>query len=178
MSINDANPAFRRLRIEDVKKIKDMINRNYKYMEEFYNPKIHRTTTKIIKSMLQDSRYLPCIMTLPSEGDRNEEIAGFFSLIMLEKQKAEISLVNVATQFRGVHLGEQLMNFAEAMAKEKGVKILEIHVIEGATKLVQWYEKLGFKKRKRQHWTEVETKERFNEAYQDFHFLLMEKKVA
>lgn len=71
-------------------------------------------------------------------------IAGYYSLVWLDKGRCELSNLCVLPKYRHSAIGSALLEDAVKRAKEKGCTVMEIGIVEENTQLRSWYESKGF----------------------------------
>jgi ribosomal protein S18 acetylase RimI-like enzyme len=86
----------------------------------------------------------PNQVTIQVARNEKNEIVGFGTVIIIHKSAAKIEDLYVDSDYRGQKIGEKLMNQMNEWITKKKVKTVELTVIKGNEKVIQFYEKLGF----------------------------------
>ena len=74
----------------------------------------------------------------------NEEIIGFYSILMKNEQECELGSLCVLPEHRHRRIGTLMLADAFSRAKNAGFSKMNISIIEENTRLRQWYESKGF----------------------------------
>jgi len=70
---------------------------------------------------------------------------GYLALVPnIVAQNMMISKIYVDSDFRGLNLGSQLLDFSIENAKERGLKLIWLTVNKDNSKSIKWYQKKGF----------------------------------
>lgn len=77
------------------------------------------------------------------------DIAGLIVLRPLPERRLLIENVAVDQQRRGHGLGRELMAFAEAEARARGLRELRLYTHEAMTENIEWYGRLGWEEYER-----------------------------
>lgn len=134
----------------DAQRISELINEAYFSLEGFRDPiNGARTDIKLIESLLGSPNiilYVLKVVTLEGDAKKTDSIAS--TILYTKKSDTEASIGPFATSkgYRGQKIGKQLLDRVTIVAKESGIKKLTLGVAHINSKLMDYYESLGFKR--------------------------------
>ena len=76
--------------------------------------------------------------------EENGQLAGFYSLHMVENRGCELCNLSVLPAYRHRGIGEKLLRHAFAVAKDAACSVMYLSMVEENQLLRRWYESFGF----------------------------------
>lgn len=137
---------FRKAKIEEIATIVQLLANDPlgKEREDFSDPLPQVYRSAFEKIDLDPNQNL---IVLENE---SEEIVGTFQLSFLQYLtyqggiRAQIEAVRIRQEYRGLGLGEKLIQYAIELAKEKGAHVVQLTTDKKRPAAINFYEKLGF----------------------------------
>ena len=74
----------------------------------------------------------------------NDEIIGYYSLLLQDNKECELNNLCILPQYRHKRLGTDLLDHAYLRARERGCLKINIGIVEENKALRKWYENNGF----------------------------------
>jgi ribosomal protein S18 acetylase RimI-like enzyme len=115
----------------------------------FFNSAVQRgdvLSTGLRYKMLQALKLIPRATRLVAYHIEEQAPIGFLYLEENTEQLYTIEYVFVDPKYRRQGLATRLLNYAMLLAKEKGARKINLNVTAKSTKVIDLYEKLGFRK--------------------------------
>ncbi|UKZ70483.1 uncharacterized protein TrAtP1_011463 [Trichoderma atroviride] len=133
--------SIRRATVEDLSFVQAIVNASYsKYIERMGKPPAPMLLNYTVLPKGQDIFVLETI-----SGDQGSEIVGAITLAIDDAGSAvKISNVVVGPAAQGRGCGRALMDFAEAVAREKGIDSLELYTNAKMHENISLYPKFGY----------------------------------
>jgi len=126
--------------IETIKPLWESLNEvHHKNSQNWKEHFAKFTFQKRIRSIQNNDKYSVFISSL------NQEIYGY-CIASINNNIGEIDSIFVKENYRGTSLGKKLVENAIEWLKRKNVECIKVGIAEGNESVLQFYEKLGFKK--------------------------------
>ena len=156
--MNSAQEVLREASASDVPEIVSLINRAFAVESFFKNG--DRTSPETVREDMKDGNFL-----LLYEGDA---LVGCI-YVKITRDHAYLGTLSVDPARQKAGLGTRMMGEAEAYARAKGCKVLDIRIVNLRTELPPIYRKFGFVE------TGTETLKDTTKFTQPVHFVTMSK---
>lgn len=156
--MNSAQELLREAKASDVPEIVSLINRAFA-VESFFKSG-DRTDPETVRKDMKDGQFL-----LLYEGDA---LVGCI-YVKIAEDRAYLGTLSVDPARQKAGLGSRMMGEAEAYARAKGCKVLDIRIVNLRTELPPIYRKFGFVE------TGTETLKDTTKFTQPVHFVRMSK---
>lgn len=126
--------------IETIKPLWESLNEvHHKNSQNWKEHFAKFTFQKRIKSIQKNDKYSVFISSL------NQEISGY-CIASINNNIGEIDSIFVKESYRGTSLGKKLVEKAIEWLESKNVECIKVGIAEGNESVLQFYEKLGFKR--------------------------------
>ncbi len=76
--------------------------------------------------------------------EENGVVCGYCSLLIQGNDECELNNLAVLPEFRHRGIGKELLEYSFGLARDLGIVVMNIGIVEENTVLKKWYEKFGF----------------------------------
>lgn len=115
--------------------------------KEHYTPIIGSEQVEYMLEMFQSNRAITEQINHSYEYyllSKDQNSAGYFAVVP-EDNKMMLSKIYVKSKFRGMGLGQQMLERAEKTCQERGISTIWLTVNKNNNDSIAWYTRMGFK---------------------------------